>query len=99
MDYIVTDAVTSPLELYSQYSEKLAFMRDTFFIGDHWNMFPHLSEKIILENKGAVKKDNIAVVNTVNVNSFLEKIPAADKVYCAKFCYVTLGGCHFFFIT
>ena len=42
MDYIITDAVTSPAALAAQYSEKLAFMKDTFFIGDHMNMFPHM---------------------------------------------------------
>ena len=35
MDYIITDAVTSPAELADQYSEKLAYMPNTFFIGDH----------------------------------------------------------------
>ncbi len=33
MDYIITDKQTSPLELAYQYSEKLAFMPNTFFIG------------------------------------------------------------------
>lgn len=48
MDYIITDRVTSPLELASQYSEKLAYMRDTFFIGDHMNMFPHMQNRLVL---------------------------------------------------
>lgn len=42
MDYIITDRVTSPLNLAEQYSEKLAYMPRTFFIGDHRHMFPHL---------------------------------------------------------
>lgn len=42
MDYIVTDKETSPAELAEQYSEKMAYMPNTFFIGDHANMFPHL---------------------------------------------------------
>lgn len=42
MDYIVSDKFTSPLEVDEQYSEKLAYMPNTFFIGDHANMFPHL---------------------------------------------------------
>lgn len=42
MDYIVTDKETSPGEVVEQYSEKVAFMPHTFFIGDHANMFPHL---------------------------------------------------------
>lgn len=35
MDYIITDAVTSPMEMASAYTEKLAHMPHTFFIGDH----------------------------------------------------------------
>lgn len=42
MDYIITDKETSPVEVAEQYSEKLAYMPSTFFIGDHANMFPHL---------------------------------------------------------
>lgn len=42
MDYIITDRVTSPLHLAEQYSEKLAYMPRTFFVGDHRYMFPHL---------------------------------------------------------
>ncbi len=34
MDYIITDKQTSPLALSHQYSEKLAYMPDTFFIGE-----------------------------------------------------------------
>lgn len=49
MDYIITDSVTSPLELRDQYCEKLAYMPHTFFIGDHAQMFPHLREKIMAE--------------------------------------------------
>lgn len=42
MDYIITDRVTSPITLADQYSEKLAYMPQTFFVGDHRHMFPHL---------------------------------------------------------
>ena len=42
MDYIITDQHTSPLHLAEQYSEKLAYMPHTFFVGDHKYMFPHL---------------------------------------------------------
>ena len=34
MDYIITDQETSPAEVAEQYSEKLAYMPHTFFIGD-----------------------------------------------------------------
>nr|KAG5706214.1 hypothetical protein BaRGS_019541 [Batillaria attramentaria] len=49
MDYIVTDSVTSPLELADQYSEKLAYMRNTFFVGDHMQMFPHMLDRILVK--------------------------------------------------
>lgn len=48
MDYIVADKETSPAELAEQYSEKMAYMPNTFFIGDHANMFPHLKASEIL---------------------------------------------------
>ena len=51
MDYLITDVVTSPLELASQYSDKLAHKPNTYFIGDHQQMFPHLMEKVILTGK------------------------------------------------
>ena len=35
MDYIVTDSITSPIELAEEFTEKLAYMPDTFFVGDH----------------------------------------------------------------
>ncbi|VDN45416.1 unnamed protein product, partial [Dibothriocephalus latus] len=50
MDFIITDAVTSPLALAAQYSEKLAYMPKTFFIGDHAQMFPHLRNRVIIES-------------------------------------------------
>lgn len=33
MDYIITDKATSPVEFAHQYSEKLAYMSNTFFVG------------------------------------------------------------------
>ena len=48
MDYIITDRVTSPLDLADQYSEKLAYTPDTFFVGDHQQMFPHMLNRILL---------------------------------------------------
>ncbi|KAH7643659.1 udp-n-acetylglucosamine-peptide n-acetylglucosaminyltransferase [Dermatophagoides farinae] len=53
IDYIITDRVTSPYEIADQYSEKLAYMPDTFFVGDHKQMFPHLIERVILMDKSS----------------------------------------------
>ena len=77
MDYIVTDVQTSPLRLASQYSEKLAYMPNTFFIGDHKQMFPHLKERIVLKDHAKVVNghiaDNVAVINSVDTGLILEK--------------------------
>eukprot|EP00091_Calanus_sinicus_P015455 TRINITY_DN3371_c0_g1_i2.p1 TRINITY_DN3371_c0_g1~~TRINITY_DN3371_c0_g1_i2.p1 ORF type:complete len:383 (+),score=130.26 TRINITY_DN3371_c0_g1_i2:71-1150(+) len=71
MDYIITDAQTSPVHLADQYSEKLAFLPNTFFIGDHMRMFPHLKERIIMAdstNPGGNVQDNVAVINAVDID-------------------------------
>jgi protein O-GlcNAc transferase len=76
MDYIITDAQTSPLRLASQYSEKIAYMPNTFFIGDHKQMFPHLKERIVIKDKkfdGERIADNIAVINALDKTALLEK--------------------------
>ncbi|XP_040159287.1 UDP-N-acetylglucosamine--peptide N-acetylglucosaminyltransferase 110 kDa subunit isoform X1 [Anopheles arabiensis] len=73
MDYIVTDAVTSPLSLESQYSEKLAYMPHTYFIGDHRQMFPHLKERVIVSNKtNNSLADNVAVINATDLSPLVE---------------------------
>ncbi|XP_071125785.1 UDP-N-acetylglucosamine--peptide N-acetylglucosaminyltransferase 110 kDa subunit-like isoform X1 [Mytilus edulis] len=66
MDYILTDEVTSPIHLEDQYSEKLAFMDNTFFIGDHQQMFPHIKNKILIESNGKVS-DNSIILNGVDL--------------------------------
>jgi protein O-GlcNAc transferase len=80
MDYIVTDEITSPLSLSSQYSEKLAFMPHTFFIGDHANMFRHMTEKaVIIESQSMTNHptssalDNRSIVNGTNLKPILER--------------------------
>ncbi|XP_071650081.1 UDP-N-acetylglucosamine--peptide N-acetylglucosaminyltransferase 110 kDa subunit isoform X2 [Temnothorax longispinosus] len=75
MDYLITDEVTSPLELASQYSEKLAYMPHTYFIGDHKQMFPHLKERLILTDKLSHKgkvADNVAVINATDLSPMIE---------------------------
>ena len=83
MDYIVTDAMTSPIELADQYSEKLAYMPDTFFIGDHKQMFPHLIERVLLldaKKSGSIQSlhsiepsDTVAIVNATDLSPIIEK--------------------------
>ncbi|XP_055602116.1 UDP-N-acetylglucosamine--peptide N-acetylglucosaminyltransferase 110 kDa subunit [Uranotaenia lowii] len=73
MDYIITDSVTSPMELADQYSEKLAYMPHTYFIGDHRQMFPHLKERVIVSGKLANQlADNVAVINATDLSPLVE---------------------------
>ena len=74
MDYIMTDAVTSPIELTDQYSEKLAYMPKTFFIGDHDHMFPHMKQKAILIdcNSKYGDRDNVCIINGLNIKPFTD---------------------------
>jgi len=85
MDYIITDAVTSPIELADQYSEKLAYMPNTFFVGDHRQMFPHLIERVILLDakksaqvlaspETADPPDNVSIVNATDLSPITEKV-------------------------
>merc|ERR1712241_1164095 len=88
MDYIITDAQTSPVHLADQYSEKLAFLPNTFFIGDHMRMFPHLKERIIMADAGnqqGTVQDNVAVINAVDTK------PIKEVANLAK---VTMEGKH-----
>ncbi|CAL4122228.1 unnamed protein product, partial [Meganyctiphanes norvegica] len=79
MDYLITDRITSPVKVALQYSEKLAYMPDTFFVGDHKNMFPHLKERVLIQTMGDGKnllgknmKDNIALINTTDLSPVIE---------------------------
>ncbi|KAI6172414.1 Protein O-GlcNAc transferase [Aphelenchoides besseyi] len=77
MDYIVTDAVTSPLSLAYAYTEKFAYMPHTFFIGDHAQMLKHLTERVILKDRSSnsenSNRDTVTVVNATNLQPLLDK--------------------------
>ena len=60
MDYIITDKVTSPLHLAAQYSEKLAYMPHTFFVGDHRHMFPYL----LLKGNGTTNEEALRSIDS-----------------------------------
>lgn len=80
MDYIVTDPVTSPIELASQYSEKLAYMPNTYFTGDHKQMFPHLKERLIVSDRsGNGIADNVAVINATDLSPLVERNEVKSK--------------------
>ena len=83
IDYIITDRVTSPIDVANQYSEKLAYMPDTFFVGDHKQMFPHLIERVILFDKSPTESDDekdaaslpdtVSIVNATDLSPIIEK--------------------------
>ncbi|MGH0145294.1 UNVERIFIED_CONTAM: hypothetical protein FKN15_031819 [Acipenser sinensis] len=76
MDYIITDKETSPIEVAEQYSEKLAYMPNSFFIGDHANMFPHLKKKAVIDFKSNGQIfDNRIVLNGIDLKAFLDSLP------------------------
>merc|ERR1712088_1157278 len=84
-DYIITDKQTSPLSLAAQYSEQLAWMPHTFFIGDHMRMFPHLKERIIMADSKDIEgslQDNVAVINAVDTKPIKEvaKLATGEEV-------------------
>ncbi|WP_411023809.1 hypothetical protein, partial [Salmonella sp. s51228] len=71
MDYIVTDKITSPAKYKDHYSEKLAYMPHSFFIGDHETMFPHL----LNDGEGTDDPDQIKMIDSqaglIQINSKL----------------------------
>ena len=73
MDYIVTDKFTSPLEYADHYSEKLAYMPHTFFVGDHRYMFPHL----LFSGPGTTNSEPIAAIDSqsgvTKINGVIQK--------------------------
>jgi protein O-GlcNAc transferase len=91
MDYLITDEITSPLSLSLQYSEKLAYMPYTFFIGDHANMFRHMTEKAVIiesqqtnDNNTIKTVDNRSIVNGTNLKPILERSDVKVKFFLKK---------------
>ena len=92
MDYIITDKITSPADLASQYSEKLAFMKDTFFIGDHMHMFPHMENKLtvkVTDANGQATK-SVIYLNAVDLEPIKALATAIDVSLFSLACIFTL---------
>ncbi|XP_026761185.1 UDP-N-acetylglucosamine--peptide N-acetylglucosaminyltransferase 110 kDa subunit-like isoform X1 [Galleria mellonella] len=96
MDYIITDEISSPLSSTCDFSEKLAFMPHTYFIGDHRQMFPHLKNqykvKTNIETKNEVNdaiinsSENVDIENTFKVDKYIEtiKFENCEKIEITK---------------
>jgi len=59
-------------------------MPNTFFIGDHQRMFPHLQERIVMADadkavNGGIVQDNVAVINAVNTDP-IKNVASLHKV-------------------
>lgn len=104
MDYIVTDKITSPLSLEDQYSEKLAYMPETFFLGDHKQMFPHMIERVILSECGSIRKETtllndgsnqkvdriVAPPDNVSIVNATDLSPIIEKAEIKRICEVAV---------
>jgi protein O-GlcNAc transferase len=86
MDYIITDKMTSPIELAHAYSEKLAYMPHTFFIGDHAQMLvlyyicfiftfkhfqKHLTERVIVKDRDGLPPNRECNYPIVNATNLV----------------------------
>lgn len=91
MDYIITDRITSPVELASAYTEKLAYMADSFFVGDHMQMFAHMREKIVVATESLAgqtpeqiaerqQQANITVINACDLRPLIERIAVTTEL-------------------
>lgn len=69
MDYIITDPISSPISEEINYSEKFAYMPETYFIGDHKQMFGHLKTKY-----------NVRCLDQTNLDYDLGIINCAEKI-------------------
>ena len=82
MDYIITDEQTSPARLKDQYSEQLAYMQRTFFIGDHAQMFKHMESKILLTQNGSTTS---AVINFTNSADLARALGCERTAHALKY--------------
>lgn len=70
MEYCITDRISSPLEMQLDFTEKFAYMKHTYFIGDHKQMFPHLKlhYKVNTNNEDWFDFNEALINSAENVN-------------------------------
>lgn len=64
-----------------QYSEKLAYMPHTFFIGDHKQMFPHMKQRIIVSTKDESEHllaDNVVIINAIDLSPLKKNLDVEE---------------------
>lgn len=68
MDYFIGDTTATPIQHSSNYSEKLAQLPHSYFVGDHKQMFPHLTEKIyVVESTHDCVTFNSIILNGIGL--------------------------------
>ncbi|XP_053623562.1 UDP-N-acetylglucosamine--peptide N-acetylglucosaminyltransferase 110 kDa subunit-like isoform X2 [Plodia interpunctella] len=85
MDYIITDETSSPKWAENDFSEKFAYMSQTYFIGDHKQMFPHLKTqyKVNIELENCLDINNAFINCAENVN--------IDNMFCTNHKKISLS--------
>lgn len=84
MDYFIGDATATPIACSSHFTEKLAQLPHSYFVGDHKQMFPHLIEKIYLVEN---------IQNFVSFNSIiLNGIGLTDKFHRSQIVNIVCGA-------
>ena len=75
---IIADPISAPLELASQFTEKVAHMPNSYFLGSHQTMFAHLKNKVILSTESTPLdevRDNAALINCdCDLSSLFDKM-------------------------
>lgn len=63
MNYLITDETSSPKYASDDFTEKMAWMPHTYFIGDHMQMFQHLKCKYLVQWENEYK-NCVGIINS-----------------------------------
>lgn len=82
MDYFIGDTIATPVKFSSHYTEKLAQLPHSYFVGDHKQLFPHLIEKIYLvKNTQNCVTFNSIILNGIGLNDEFD-LSQIVNIYC-----------------
>ncbi|XP_063837942.1 UDP-N-acetylglucosamine--peptide N-acetylglucosaminyltransferase 110 kDa subunit-like [Ostrinia nubilalis] len=80
IDYYITDEISSPLVMKTDFTEKFAFMPHTYFVGDHHQMFPHLKINYKVNTNDNDSYDfNEALINAAENINIKETLSVKEK--------------------
>lgn len=93
IDYLITDKVCSPSEFNHHYTEKLAYMNRTVYIGDHKQLFGDLSPRFSGRNQNGptrelkttiVMNDGHHSIKKCNLNQSIQPSNIPTSMYSTK---------------